>query len=158
MGNGRRLFQGVAGAGVLLVLVYLLLGGGRFTSVRAADPCKPREWRSPAGLQAVVEQIVLSGLDGAACELQMSRESLALDLADDSSMRALAVQKGIDDARLEEILRVGLRRAVIDGQRSGALAPVTVLLAGQAIDRLDIARLLQVYRSGDLDWLSALVP
>lgn len=158
MDAGRRLVVVVTGVAVVLVGVYLALGGGRFESVRSADPCAARTWRSPDGVQAVVEQLILSGLDGAACELQMSRESLALTLADEGQFRSLAARKGIDDARLTEIFRAGLRRAVIDGQRAGALTPLTALVAGQAIDKLDLNRVLELYRSGQLDWVGAFVP
>ncbi|HRC07422.1 MAG TPA: hypothetical protein PLV41_04335 [Miltoncostaeales bacterium] len=158
IGAGRRLVIGVACAGIALVGLYVALGGGRFEPVRAADPCVSRQWRTPAGVQAVVEQLILSGLDGAACELNMSRESLALTLADEGEFRALSERKGIDDARLTEIFRVALRRAVIEGQRAGALTPLTVLVAGQAIDRLDLNRVLELYRSGQLDWVGAFVP
>lgn len=156
--GGRRLVLVVTAIAVVLVGVYLALGGGRFTSVRAADPCVAREWRPTEGVQAVVEQLILSGLDGAACELNMSRESLALTLADDGQLQALAARNGIDDARLTEIFRVGLRRAVIDGQRAGALTPLTAVVAGQAIDRLNLKRVLELYRSGQLDWIGAFVP
>ena len=158
MGAGRRLVVVVAAVGCALVAFYAVLGGGRFTPARAADPCAPRQWRSPDGVQAVLEQVILSGLDGAACELDMSRESLALTLADDGELSALAARKGIDDARLEEIFRIGLRRAVVDGQRAGAITPLTAVVAAQAINELDIATVLRVYRSGNLDWLGAFVP
>ena len=45
-----------------LVLVYAALGDGRYIPTPAADPCAGREWRSPHGLQAAIEQIALSGI------------------------------------------------------------------------------------------------
>ena len=64
---------------------YLALGGGSYTTPAVADPCVTREWRNPDGLERVAEQIVLSSLDGAACDLHVSREELVLALATDSS-------------------------------------------------------------------------
>lgn len=157
MRTGRHLVIGVAGAGVLLVALYLILGGGRYTPVAIANPCDPRPWRDPGGVQALVEQVALSALDGAACDLGMSREELALAIGDDGELAALARSKGIDDARLEAILRSGLRRAVVDAQRAEVLTPLAALVIGQAIDQMDVARLLEIYRSGDLDWVRMLL-
>jgi hypothetical protein len=88
----------------------------------------------------------------------MTREELALASADRSELEALGRRKGIDDARLEQILRAGLRRAVTDGERAGALEPVLALVLSGAIDRLDVGRLVDIYRSGRFDWLGAFVP
>ena len=63
-------------ATLALVLTYLALGGASYAPAKVADPCATRDWRNPQGLEAVGEQIVLSGLDGAACELGVSREEM----------------------------------------------------------------------------------
>ena len=60
-------------AAAALVVVYLALGGASYAPAKATDPCVTRDWRQPKGVQAVAEQIVLSGLDGAACKLGVSR-------------------------------------------------------------------------------------
>lgn len=156
-GAGRRLVLWVAVAGAALVGVFLLLGGGRLAPEPGADPCVSR-WGGPSGVEEILEQIVLSGLDGAACELGLTREALALAVADQSELDALVREQGIDDARLETILRVSLRRAVLDAQRSGALNPTLALIAGAAVDRLAVGELIRVVRSGRLDWLGAFVP
>jgi hypothetical protein len=67
-----------AAAVLILVGAYLALGGASYAPAKVADPCAPRDWRNPQGLQAVAEQIVLSALDGAACELHVSREEIVL--------------------------------------------------------------------------------
>lgn len=152
-----RLVIVTAAVGIVVILIFVLLGGGRFQPAEAADPCQTRAWRSPEGIQGVIEQVALSGLDGAACELRMTREELALAIADDDLDR-VAREKNIDDSRLEELLRTGLRRAVLDGQRSGALAPAVAFVLGQAIDQLDINRIIELYRDGDLDWIGSLIP
>ena len=51
-----------------------------------------REWRKPGDLQAVLEQVALSALDGAACELGTSREELVLALRDEKSLDAFAAE------------------------------------------------------------------
>jgi hypothetical protein len=156
--TGRRLIAAVAFAGIVLVATYVVAGGGRFEPVRSADPCDVRPWRNPSGFQAIVEQILLSGADGAACDLGMTREELILALADQGELTATMDVRGIDDARLEKALRSGLRRAVLDGQQAGAIAPAVAFVAGQAIDRIDLAGLIGAYRSGRLDWLGAFIP
>ena len=56
---GPLLVAAVAALGILLVGVYVALGGGRYDPLAVADPCQPREWRDPEGTQAVAEQIAL---------------------------------------------------------------------------------------------------
>ena len=57
----------VAIAAVAAVVVpYVALGGGSYEPTPVADPCIRREWRDPGDLQAVLEQVALSALDGAA--------------------------------------------------------------------------------------------
>ena len=58
----------VAIAAVAAVVVpYAALGGGSYEPTPVADPCLKREWRKPGDLQAVLEQVALTALDGAAC-------------------------------------------------------------------------------------------
>ena len=66
-------------ASAVLIVVYLALGGASYAPAKVADPCATRDWRDPQGLAEVGEQIVLSGLDGAACELGVSREEMAVE-------------------------------------------------------------------------------
>jgi hypothetical protein len=57
----------IAIAAVAAVVVpYAALGGGSYEPTPVADPCVKREWRKPGDLQAVLEQVALSALDGAA--------------------------------------------------------------------------------------------
>jgi hypothetical protein len=108
---------------VALVVAYLGLGGASYAPAKVADPCAPRDWRDPHGVQEVAEQIVLSGLDGAACELHVSREEMVVALADRDSRERFAEEYGISNERLEELTRSGLLRAIDDAERAGALDP-----------------------------------
>ena len=92
-----------------LVGVYLALGRVELRAdARCRIPCEPREWRSPDGIEESAEQFTLSALDGAACELQVSRETLAVALADRGvPRRQFAEEYGIDDAQLEAAVRPG---------------------------------------------------
>jgi AcrR family transcriptional regulator len=120
----------VAGA---LVVVYLALGGASYAPAQVADPCVARDWRDPQGLEEVAEQIALSGLDGAACELGVSREEMVLALANSDSRAQFAREHGISDERLEELVREGLLRAIDDAEQADALnATIADLLRGIA--------------------------
>ena len=106
-----------------LVIAYLALGGASYAPAKVADPCATRDWRNPQGLAEVGEQIVLSGLDGAACELGVSREEMVLALANSDSRERFAREHGISDERLEELVRDGLMRAIDDAVEADALDP-----------------------------------
>ena len=79
-----------AAASLALIVVYLALGGASYAPARVADPCSPRDWRNPQGLQQTAEQIVLSALDGAACKLHVSREEMVLAFGSRDALRAFA--------------------------------------------------------------------
>ena len=108
-----------------LVLVYAALGGGRYTPTPAADPCAPREWRSPHGLQAALEQIALSTADGAACDLGVSREELVLALGSESDLDRFAAKHGLSHGDAESAIRDGLVRAIDDGEQANAIGSDT---------------------------------
>ncbi len=79
-----------AAASLALIGVYLALGGASYAPARVADPCAPRDWRNPQGLQHTAEQIVLSALDGAACKLHVSREDMVLAFSSRASLARFA--------------------------------------------------------------------
>jgi hypothetical protein len=134
----------VVAASVTLVAAYLALGGASYAPAKVADPCAARDWRDPAGFQEVAEQIVLSALDGAACELGVSREEMVLAFASRESLERFAREQGIANDELEDLLRSGVVRAVDDAERAEALDPrVADLLRGVA-RRIPISELLDL--------------
>ena len=103
------------------------------TSPRAAPPTRRRRprtrastapWRNPEGLQQIAEQFTLSALDGAACQLGVSRETLAQALATPESRERFTERYDISDAKLARAVRAGLLRAVDDAEEAGALSPL----------------------------------
>jgi hypothetical protein len=165
--SGRWLVVGAAAASVTLVAAYLAAGGASYEPTAVADPCQPREWRSPEGVEETAEQFTLSALDGAACELQVSRETLAVALATDESRREFAEEYGIDDAELEAAVQAGLARAVDDAERAGAISPlvadglrgvVTSLPVDEAIALINDATELFDGAGAALDRLGELLP
>jgi hypothetical protein len=129
---------------VALVAAYLALGGASYAPAQVADPCAPRDWREPEGFQEVAEQIVLSGLDGVACELGVSREEVVLAFASGESLDQFAREQGVDPGELDELLRTGLVRAVDDAEQAGALSPTVAGLVRQLVTRVDLDQVLEL--------------
>ncbi len=122
--RGRFLVGAAIAASLVLVASYLVAGGSSYAPAKVQDPCKQRQWRDPESLQQIAEQFSLSALDGAACELGVSRETLARALATPESRERFTQRYGIDDAELARAIRAGLIRAVDDAERAGALNPI----------------------------------
>jgi len=101
--------------------VQVAAGGGHYVPRRPANPCAPRPIPPiKPQLESLGEQIVLLGLDGAACRLGISRERLVLALAQTRSL----------DRRVPAALKAGLRDAVDRLDREGRLPKVSRLLPG----------------------------
>jgi hypothetical protein len=121
--RSRFLVGGAIASALLLVGIYLAAGGASYTPEKTQDPCKQRPWRNPEGLQQIAEQFTLSALDGAACQLGVSRETLARALATPESRDRFKERYNISDAKLAKAVRAGLLRAVDDAEEAGALSP-----------------------------------
>jgi hypothetical protein len=133
-------------ASLLLVGTYLAAGGSSYVPAKTQDPCKPRPWRNPEGLQQIAEQFSLSALDGAACQLGVSRETLARALATQASRERFTKRYGIDDAELAKAVRAGLVRAVDDAERAGALSPFLAAPLRAALRRIPLEQAIELVR------------
>ena len=111
-----------AALGASVPVTYLALGGGSYEPSSVRNPCAPRSWRDPGGVEAVAQQIALSALDGAACHFGVSRETLTIALATSSSRARFARAHHVDSHELENAVRRGLERAVDDAERAGAIS------------------------------------
>lgn len=125
--RARLLVGGSILASVILVGAYLAAGGSSYTPEKTQDPCQQREWRDPGTLQEIAEQFSLSALDGAACELGVSREELTRALATEEARERFQDEYDIGPEELAKALRAGLLRAIADAENAGALSP---LIAG----------------------------
>jgi hypothetical protein len=139
-----RAIAGATAAVVVLVVVYLALGGASYAPAKVADPCIQREWRNPNGVSQVAEQIVLSALDGAACKLGVTREEIVLAFANDDSRKRFAREHGISERRLDELVRTGLLRSVDDAERAGAIGGTTADLLRGVVKRVPVHALLDL--------------
>jgi len=152
-------------AGVLAVQVAA--GGGHYVPLRPANPCTPRPVPPiPVQLEPLAEQIVLLGLDEAACRLGVSRERLVLALAETRTLNpqtTAALKAGLGDAvdrldregRLPKVSQLlpqaldqanlpGIVKTIIEaipGSVVDSLLPTAPLLR-RTVDELDINRLL----------------
>lgn len=125
--RSQLLVGGAIVAALVLVGAYLAAGGSSYTPEKIQDPCQPREWHDPGSLQEIADQFSRSALDGAACELGVSREALAQALATEDARERFRERYDISDVELAKAVRAGLLRAIKDAEEAGALSP---LLAG----------------------------
>ena len=108
--------------------VQVAHGGGTFVPLQPADPCAVRAVSSTStGIDGLTEELVLLGLDGAACQLGVSREALILQLA----------QQGEPTDAQVNALRAGLLQAVDRMQADGSLPPASDLV-DEALDRSNL--------------------
>ena len=125
--RSQLLVGGALLASLILVGAYLAAGGSSYTPEKVADPCKHREWRDPGTLQEIAQQFSLSALDGAACELGVSREELARALPTEEAREQFQDEYDIGTEEFAKAVRAGLLRAIEDAEDGGALSP---LIAG----------------------------
>jgi hypothetical protein len=146
--SGRALVGSATALSLALVAAYLIAGGSSYEPRPVADPCQPREWRDPQGLEQSAQQFALSALDGAACELEVSREELAIALASPESRAEFAAERGIGDAELEVAVRAGVVRGIDDAEAAGALSPLVADGLRAAAGRLPVDEAIAVIEDG----------
>ena len=147
--NGAAALVGAAlAASVALVALYLAMGGSSYEPTQVQDPCEPRERRQPDGLEETAEQFTLSALDGAACELRVSRETLAVALATEESRQEFGSEYGIDDAQLEAAVRSGVERGIDDAEEAGAIPPLVAGGLKEVAGRLPVDEAIGLIEDG----------
>jgi hypothetical protein len=147
--SGRALIAGSIVASVLLVGAYLAAGGSSYEPERVQDPCKPREWRDPQGLQEIAQQFSLSALDGAACQLGVSRETLAQALLTPQARERFTRRYGIDEERLARAIRAGLVRAVDDAEEAGALSPLLAVPLRETVQQIPLDQAIELINDAE---------
>jgi hypothetical protein len=142
--SARMLIAASVAASALLVGAYLAAGGSAYEPTPVADPCQPREWRSPDSVELYAEQFFLSALDGAACELGVSREELIVALPDADARAEFAAAQGISEADLEVAIRAGVVRAIDDAEDAGALSSLVASGLREVATRLPVDELISL--------------
>jgi MFS family permease len=130
-----------AGVGALGIVAVVLLGvelskGARETGeFVAADPCTaPADPYPGDGLDASVQRIAMSTLNGAACELGTTRERLILSLDDNSGFNDV----DWDRATMERALKVGAHRAIDDANDRDSIPGWAAAALGFVVDRAPV--------------------
>jgi hypothetical protein len=124
-----------AGAALLIALEFAN-GAAGAGSLAVGDPCA-RSAYPGEGLDAVLQRIVLDGLDGAACELGASREELVLSLAPTTKAHIRW-----DDETIERSLRAGLMGAIDDAEQRGSLNGIVAALLRQLVQHAPVQWLI----------------
>jgi hypothetical protein len=107
-----------------VLAVQLANGGGRSNLLHPADSCVARPVSSVStGIDGLTEELVLTGLDVAACQIGVSREAFTLQLA----------QPGTHSDAQINALRTGLLIAV-DRLKADGKLPRASQLAREAVD------------------------
>jgi hypothetical protein len=125
---------GVAAA--VLIAIELANGALDYGESKVADPCVARATFPGEGFEATIQRIVLDGLDGAACELNTTREELVLSIDPELGRD---VEWGRET--LERAVRAGLLEAIADAE------------ARDSIGGLEARIMREVVERAPLDWL-----
>lgn len=145
--RGRVLVIGAIVVSLLLVGSYLAAGGSSYEPEKVQDPCKPRPWSNPQSLAEIANQFSISALDGAACRLGVSRETLARALATPEARKRFTEKYGIDDAKLARAIRAGLIRAVDDAEEAGALSPLLAVPLRETLQRIPLEEAIELIQN-----------
>ncbi len=125
--------------GVGVVAVELGAGAADSGEFVAADACtaSPDPFLG-GGLDGAVQRIALSALNGAACELDTTRERLVLSIDPDSGYDDVTW----DEETAEQALRVGARRAIDEADDRNSIPGWVASILRFTVDRAPIGWLL----------------
>lgn len=146
--RGKALVLSAVAVSAVLVLVYLAAGGASYVPAKVQNPCEPRPWRNTQGIGQIVNEFSVSALDGAACQLGVTRERLARALATPGSLERFARRYRIGDARLAKAIRAGLVRAVDDASRAGVLTPFIAVPLRETLRQVPIKQGIELIKNG----------
>ena len=142
--GGTALIVGSILVALVLVGAYLAAGGSSYEPEKVQNPCNPRPWSDPQSLGQIANQFTISALDGAACQLGVSRETLALALTTQERRERFEQRYGIDDEKLARAIRAGLVRAVDDAEEAGALSPLIAGPLRETLQRIPLEQAIEI--------------
>lgn len=145
---GSWLVALAAWASIALVVAYIFAGGLDFKPDAAPDPCQPREWTQTETLEETAEQFALSALDGAACDLGVSRGELTRALASPETLDQFTREEGFSDSEVEDAIRAGAGRAIDDAEAAGVIEPLVALGLRIAVRSLPLTGLIELIQGG----------
>ena len=129
------------GLAATLLVVELALGAIHFGKPALADPCTSKPAFAGGGLDGEVQRFALSGLNGAACKLQTTREELVLSFVPAAGTKRVRW----DRQTIEDALRSGFDQAFHDTERRGVagfvIGHILEVVLGAPLDYfLDVTR------------------
>jgi predicted MFS family arabinose efflux permease len=126
---------GVSVAAVAVPVAAASSDAGDFGQFTAADPCTagPDPF-SGGGFDATLQRFVLSGVNGAACELGTTREELVLSLEPRSG-----VDVRWDRSTIEDALRAGVIRAIDDADERDSIPGWVAWSMQELVERAPIS-------------------
>ena len=134
--RARALVAAAIAVSVTVVAAYALKGGGDFEPTPVADPCtRQAPTAADSSLTGTAERVGLVALDGAACDLGVSRERLLLAVAGEERL-------DVDDERRNDAFREGLRKAVDEEEAAGRLGAGEATLLRAGVEFLPVGALL----------------
>jgi hypothetical protein len=143
--RGRLLVVGALVISLALVGVYVAAGGASYTPEKSRNPCEPRPWNETSGgLEGLAEEFTLSALDGAACQLGVSRERLARALATKGAREKFGREFHIGDEKLAKAIRAGLVRAVDDAEEHGKLNPILAVPIRATVEHVPLEEAIEL--------------
>jgi hypothetical protein len=125
-------------AAAVLIAVELANGALDYGESKVADPCLNREAYPREGFDATIQRIVLDGLDGAACELDTTREELVLSFDPE-----LGRDVEWDRETLERALRSGLLEAIDAAEARDGIGGIEARILRELVERAPLDWLIQ---------------
>jgi hypothetical protein len=126
--RGKLALGALAAAAVSLIAIELALGALGFGEARLAEPCTSKPAFDGGGIDGALQRLVLSGLDGAACDLKTSREALVLSFSPSAKTKI-----EWDSATRDSALQAGFDRAARDTAGDGLVGKVVATLLRELV-------------------------
>ena len=121
------------GAAVALIAVELGMGAIGAGEAHLADPCTTKPKLEEGGffgsIDAAVQRVALSGLNGAACSLHTTREELVLSFSPTAGTKKIRWSQ----ATIRKALRGGINKAVHDTIHNPVVANVVAFALREAL-------------------------
>ena len=134
-------------ASLALIITYTFAGGFDYKPTPVADPCDSRVWTDPSGLEDTAQQLALSAVDGAACDLGVSREQLTRALADSEALSDFLRDEDIPREQFDQAIKAGLERAVDEAENAGAIDPLVATGIRTAIAFLPVEQIIPLLQN-----------